>query len=303
MGLGVDFGMLLYGSYQSQRNAGVEHEEAIARSLKQLGEGIIIGALTTAAAFISFLLSGCSAFAQLGGLIAIGILIASVLMMTLFYACVSRRRPPEEHDMLFEWGKRYVAMVFRNPKPVLISDDDFPAGALRRRRWRRSASSAWRPTRKTLEPTCDASAALHTIQAAFPAAQEPLLVLVDAKDAEGCHDAWTKIQRNGSALRDSGRIKSFLAPTPFVLSPERARENLKQLAGVDLAAARASYTKALATEGFNAADPAFQNVFKLIDALETAREAGAPQTSGGRFSRPLRAGGLCWITSSPANLI
>ena len=34
VGLGVDFGMLLYGSYQSQRNMGVEHEEAIARSLK-----------------------------------------------------------------------------------------------------------------------------------------------------------------------------------------------------------------------------------------------------------------------------
>ena len=25
VGLGVDFGMLLYGSYQSQRNVGVEH--------------------------------------------------------------------------------------------------------------------------------------------------------------------------------------------------------------------------------------------------------------------------------------
>ena len=79
VGLGVDFGMLLYGSYQSQRNAGVAHEEAIARSLKQLGEGIFIGSLTTAAAFVSFIFSGCAAFAQLGGLIAIGIVVASLL--------------------------------------------------------------------------------------------------------------------------------------------------------------------------------------------------------------------------------
>jgi len=282
VGLGVDFGMLLYGSYQSQRNVGVEHEEAIARSLGQLGEGIIMGALTTAAAFVSFVLSGCEAFEQLGTLIAIGILIAGVLMMTVFYACVSRRRPPEEHDMLFEWGKRYVARVFRNPKPVLIATTLFllalcgiavaPVGQLR-----------MEADPKTLEPECDASAALQTIQESFPAANEPLLVLVDAKDAESCHDAWTKVQKQWSGLVAAGKIRSFLAPTPFVLSPELARENLKQLAGVDLVEARESYAHALATEGFNAADPAFQNVLKLIDGLEAAqdaaRKAGAPVTN------------------------
>jgi len=85
---------------------------------------------------------------------------------------------------------------------------------------------------KTLEPVCDASAALHTIQATFPAAKEPLLVLVDAKDGETCHDSWTKIQGQWAGLVAAGKIKSFLSPTPFVLSPENARENLKQLNGV-----------------------------------------------------------------------
>jgi predicted RND superfamily exporter protein len=278
VGLGVDFGMLLYGSYQSQRNAGVEHEEAIGRSLKQLGEGIFIGALTTAAAFVSFILSDCAAFAQLGTLIAIGILIASVLMMTVFYACVSRRRPPEEHDMLFQWGQRYVARVFRNPKPVLIATTIFlvalsgiavaPIGQLK-----------MEADPKTLEPLCDASVALHTIQDSFPRAKEPLLVLVDAKDAEECHASWTKIQSQWSTLVAAGKIRGFLSPTPFVLSPDRARDNLKALAGIDLAAARDTYNKALATEGFNASDPAFQNVLKLIDALQAARTAGVPQTN------------------------
>jgi len=278
VGLGVDFGMLLYGSYQSQRNAGVEHEEAIGRSLKQLGEGIIIGALTTAAAFVSFVLSDCAAFAQLGTLIAIGIVIAGIMMMTVFYACVSRSRPPEEHDMLFEWGKRYVRLVFRNPKPVLIATTIFllalcgiaitPTGQLK-----------MQADPKTLEPQCDASGALHAIQEAFPAAQERLFVLVDAKNAETCHAYWTKIQARWSTLLAAGKIKSFISPGPFVLWPDRARENLKQLAGVDFAAARESYSKALAAEGFNASDAAFQNVLKLIDALEAARKSGVPATN------------------------
>jgi len=278
VGLGVDFGMLLYGSFQSQRNAGVEHEEAIARSLSQLGEGVFMGALTTGAAFVSFLLSDCSAFAQLGTLIAIGILIASLLMMTVFYACISRRRPPEEHDALFEWGKRYVATVFRNPKPVLIGTSIFllalcgvavaPIGQLR-----------MEADPKTLEPDCEASTALHDIQEAFPAAKEPLLVIVDADNAETCHAEWAKVQKQWSDLLDEGKIKGFLAPTPFVLSPNQARENLKLLEKVDLKAARDSYTKALATEGFNTSDPAFQNVSKLIDALEAARNAPEPATN------------------------
>jgi predicted RND superfamily exporter protein len=278
VGLGVDFGMLLYGSYQSQRNAGVEHEEAIARSLRQLSEGIFIGALTTAAAFVSFVLSDCSAFAQLGGLIAIGILFASVLMMCVFYACISRSRPPQEHDLLFEAGKRYVAMVFRNPRPVLICTTIFllilcgiaiaPIGRLR-----------MQADPKTLEPECAASDALHTIQAAFPVAKEPLLVLVDAANAEQCHDEWTKITTQWNALVNAGKIRSYISPAPFVLSPELQRENLRQLGAVDLAAARDSYTKALAAEGFNTADPAFQNVLKLIDALQAARTAGTPETN------------------------
>ena len=278
VGLGVDFGMLLYGSYQSQRNAGAEHEEAIARSLKQLGEGIFMGALTTAAAFVSFALSGCAAFAQLGTLIAIGILIASVLMMTVFYASVSRSRPPEEHDLLFEAGKSYVGSVFRNPKPVLIVTTIFllilcgiavaPVGELK-----------MEADPKTLEPQCEASDALHTIQTAFPAAQEPLLVLVDAKDAQSSHDSWAKIQKQWSGLLAAGKIKSFLSPAPFALSPALARENLKQLAGADLAGARQSYLQALAAEGFNTSDPAFQNVLKLIDTLQAARDAGIVRTN------------------------
>ena len=58
-------------------------------------------------------------------MIAIGIIVAALLMMTRFYACISRRKPPEEHDLLFEAGKRYVAIVFRNPKPVLIASTLF----------------------------------------------------------------------------------------------------------------------------------------------------------------------------------
>lgn len=275
VGLGVDFGMLLYGSYQSQRNAGVEHEPAIAASIRQLGGGIFIGALTTAGAFVSLVLSDCAAFAQLGGLLALGIIFASILMMTVFFACLSRRHTPQQHDFLFERGKSYVRTVFKNPKPILLATGLLlvalsvvaiaPIGQLR-----------FQADPKTLEPKCPASDALHKIQEKFPAAVEPLLVIVQAATSEEFYTSWAKLQACWRQAATDGAIKSFRAFGGFVLSPARRQENLAQIAPVDFAAARATLTKTLADEGFNASDSSFENSFLLIDALQAAKNGNVP---------------------------
>src|ERR1700677_1456567 len=120
VGLGVDFGMLLYGSYQSERHAGKEHEDAVAGAIRQLGKGILFGALTTGAGFLALVLSGCAGFSQLGVLIAIGIMLAAFLMMTVFFVLVGPKHRPREHDWLFDVIKKYVGAVFRSPRPFII---------------------------------------------------------------------------------------------------------------------------------------------------------------------------------------
>jgi predicted exporter len=85
VGLGVDFAMMLYALYLHERDAGHDHERSIATALRIHGPGIWIGALTTAAAFLCLLRSGSLGFQQLGVLIACGILIAAVVMMTFFW--------------------------------------------------------------------------------------------------------------------------------------------------------------------------------------------------------------------------
>ena len=275
VGLGVDFGMLLYGSYQSQRNAGVEHEEAIQRSLKQLGGGIFIGALTTAAAFVSLTLSDCAAFAQFGVLIAFGILFASVLMMTVFYACISQRRPPQEHDFLFECGKRYVRLLFRNPKPVLICTtlllgglsifSLLPMGQLR-----------MEADPKSMEPKCNASVALHTIQSKFPIAHDPVVVLVSAKTPDEFRHSWDQLQLKWTKLVETHEIKGFRSFGAFALSPAVMQKNLARLATVDLDTARATLLATLKAEDFNAKDDAFQNSLALIESMQKAVQGKPP---------------------------
>lgn len=267
VGLGVDFGMLLYGSYQSHRNTGVDHETSIARSLRQLGGGIFIGALTTAAAFVSLVLSDCSAFAQFGVLIAFGILFASILMMTVFYACVSRNRPPQEHDFLYEGGKKYVRLLFRNPKPTLIATTILlaglslfavaPVGQLR-----------MQADPKSMEPQCRAATTLHAIQDRFPIAHDPVVVLVGAKTPDEFSRSWEILQTRWNKLVQEGKIKSFRSFGAFALSPSRMKNNISRLSSADIEAARTALSKSLKEEDFNADDDAFKNSFVLLDGLE-----------------------------------
>ena len=98
IGLGVDFGMMLYSIYEIERGEGQPHEAAIATALRSQGRSVIFGALTSAAGFFSHVFSGCPGFAQLGVLICFGILFAAALMMTLFFVFLSDRFRPRKSD-------------------------------------------------------------------------------------------------------------------------------------------------------------------------------------------------------------
>jgi predicted exporter len=93
VGLGVDFAMMLYGLYLAEREAGMDHERAIAGAVRSHGRGIWFGALTTAGAFLCLLRSESPGFVQLGTLIACGILIAAATMLTLFWLFLGIRLP------------------------------------------------------------------------------------------------------------------------------------------------------------------------------------------------------------------
>ncbi len=226
VGLGVDFGMLLYGSYQTERHAGKDHEEAVAGSIRQLGKGIIFGALTTGAGFLALALSGCAGFSQLGVLIAIGIILAAFFMMTLFFVFMGPKHMPREHDWLFDVIKKYVGSVFRSPRPFIIGTGVFllamnviaftPVGKL-----------VFEADPKSLEPKdSKAGFALRTISSKMSqGGAEPVLVFVDAKNAEEFHDRWKQLQDHWLAAKDQGKLANLSTPAGLAVSPSQMDEN------------------------------------------------------------------------------
>lgn len=81
IGLGIDFIIVLYGRYIEERQRGVSHAEAIDVLGRHTGIGVMLGAVTTAATFYSFLVTDFRGLTELGLITGTGILL---LVTTVF---------------------------------------------------------------------------------------------------------------------------------------------------------------------------------------------------------------------------
>ena len=266
IGLGVDFGMMLYAVYEREREAGADHESAIAAAIRAQGRGVFFGSLTTAVGFLCFLRSQSVGFAQLGVLIAFGIVFAGLFMATIFFAFVGPRFRKRGSDWLWNAGQRFVAFVYRNPRAFFLATTLLLA-TLTALAFAPLGRLQFDANPRSLEPKQSrAGTALRTIQAKMPIAAEPLILLVEARDAEDFHARWSRLQTAFNDLVARGRIKSAASPAAFAVSPRQIENNAAKLTKLDLAASRAALTDALTREGLS--PDSFHAAFALLDALQ-----------------------------------
>lgn len=90
IGLGVDYGIHLLARYREEEGP---IEERLAAALRTTGRGIVSGALTTAVAFFSILITGMKSFYTLGLTAGVGMLLALAASFLLFPLCVLLLRP------------------------------------------------------------------------------------------------------------------------------------------------------------------------------------------------------------------
>ena len=107
----------------------------------------------------------------------------------------------------------------------------------------------------------------------MPARWEPVVAIVQARDAEQLHEDGRNCARIGGLL-DAGRIKSFSTPAALSTSPSQMERNREKLRSIDFAAARESLETAIASEGFTR--EAFGSGFKLLDDLAKVPNPSAP---------------------------
>ncbi|MEY2507418.1 MAG: uncharacterized protein QOH01_1747 [Verrucomicrobiota bacterium] len=290
IGLGVDFAILVFGRYQQARDDGADHPAAVDEAVKNLGQAIFFGALTTAVGFLALILAGSRGFTQLGVLIALGIAFAGIFMMTVFFLFLPRKSPAPGHDWMFTLVKRYVRWAVLHPArmlwisvPVLLL---LTAVAVAPR-----PALIFDVSTHSMEPKrSDAGYALKTIMEKMPTRWEPVIGMVKADNAQQLHDYWQKVEPRWRDLQVAGKIKGFSTPAALALSPRRLEVNREKLRAVDFPAAQQALEAALAAEGFSR--ETFESGFKLLDELKAAADPGTrlpdwrdilPQTSGWWF--------------------
>lgn len=105
LGLGIDFGVFLLGRYGELLRGGASLEDAIRGTVKKAGVGMAIGAVTTALAFLTTTATEFTAYARLGVIVALGLLLMMVATLVLMPALlwVTGRKsvpvPPEIRGM------------------------------------------------------------------------------------------------------------------------------------------------------------------------------------------------------------
>ncbi len=128
-GLGVDFGIHLDATYEQVRRDhpdGPEHfEPALAETLRLSAPGIVTGALTTAAAFLTTAFSDFRGVAELGIIAAGGVVLCLIAMFSVFPALLRLFRHSHRHiqtdaDRKFSFFREHWLLpVSRRPGVVL----------------------------------------------------------------------------------------------------------------------------------------------------------------------------------------
>jgi predicted RND superfamily exporter protein len=271
VGLGDDFSLLLFNRYLQARAGAEGHEQAIATSIRDTGRGIIYVAITTGLGFLALVASKSNGFAQLGVLIAVGVVLCGLLMIALLFLFIRPQQAAVHSDLFQNWVQRYIAFITKNPQRVALPMALILVGfglvtVLPIRTLHFDTSP------RSLEPRQSGAAqALRAIVDNIPAVGEPIAIIVEANDAQDAHDRWLRLSAHLKMLLEQGKLRGYSTPAAFFVSPIQMAANQKILREFDLAASKAAFLQALEDSGFSR--DAFASSLELYDHLQSAGNA------------------------------
>jgi uncharacterized protein len=239
LGLAVDYGLVLY-----QEAVAAPHLSA--RELRGLlGSGIVWSALTTAAAFALLNFAGLPGLSQLGSLVAIGILLAAVVMLYVFLPLVRRRLPSSSaQGSVFAGGRPHPA---GGPLRLTRAVTLLAAGAAVLILWR-----AWPQVEHSTSPLqpkqSAAQVALDELQAVLRHQGDPLLLVVTGVKEEDVASRLDALSAHLARAATNQGLRSFALPT--ALWPHSARQQQNRVTASALAARSDALSAAALRAGF-----------------------------------------------------
>lgn len=125
IGLGIDFAIHIVNRYFDEANVSFDTPRRLQVTFKETGMGIIIGAISTAAAFYAIAISDFRGFKELGILTGTGILVCLVVMMVVLpsiLVCFSEETSSKQRVVIAGFGlKTLLGVIWKYPKTVIVA--------------------------------------------------------------------------------------------------------------------------------------------------------------------------------------
>jgi hopanoid biosynthesis associated RND transporter like protein HpnN len=121
LGLGIDLGIQLNARFEEELARGAQRQQAVHQAMTHTGASIITAGLTNAAAFFAMTLSGFKGVMELGIIAGGGLLIATLMTMTVLPAMLLlvKRSGESSHIPAQAVATRFERVLLRYPLPML----------------------------------------------------------------------------------------------------------------------------------------------------------------------------------------
>ncbi|MBI4603326.1 MAG: MMPL family transporter [Planctomycetes bacterium] len=298
-GLGIDY--VIYIALRAFADPRGISSASVLGAVRATGRPILFAALTTAAAFLAFPLAGERFLADLGTLSALGILACAAAAFVLLPAALrpwaargdARGAGP---GGLRESGGAGGPGTAAGPRPRELGATFLPRLAVRHPRAVLCLAAAaalasavhlvLRPPRierdlRSLQARgSEAVQAQGAIGEAFGASAEPVLLLLEARDAErgpeaAALEAASRLEGPLARLEAEGAIASWASAARILPGAAEQRAALEVLARKDARELEAAFAEALEEEGFDAAR--FEGPRAALRAALARREPAGPE--------------------------
>lgn len=124
IGLGIDYSIHMYSSYTERRSKGFSKLVSLEHSISISGPGVLIGGLTTAAAFIALNVSSLEMLKELGSVMGLGIICTLISVFWVLPALILVRKEKEEKIKKIRGDYKWIGIVatksIQNKKIVIF---------------------------------------------------------------------------------------------------------------------------------------------------------------------------------------
>jgi len=289
LGLGVDFAIHIYSRFRVELSRNVPPPEAVVTAHTTTGTGILMGAVTTAAAFYILALSDFSGMREFGILVGTGVLLSVFIYFSAFPALLrltAARRGSAGRVRDFGLENIYDLCLARRYGLVLLL---FGAAAV-------SAALY-------LFAFGDAAFSFETDPAALRPARDPVMernrryahaagmslvhfpVVVHAHSFECLLSRTRKVALTLRELAEEGTISRYRSPGDFLRPVEVQKQTLARLRDVDFERVKKVLRDALVHEGFK--PEIFASTFSYLDGLRDRARRGQTLSARELLSPPL----------------